>query len=154
MPQHPLYRSHIWAHWGRVAGLGDELGISAVIDQATAHNPEMRMVTAGQAVKAMGLNGLGFVNQQLSLIPHFFQHKPTSRLLAPAVAASHLHEATLGRALETLYAYGVTDRYRLMAATAARRVGLAPTVLHRDRTRVHGEWRFETSLSETDSLMP
>ena len=86
----------------------------------------MRIVTAGHAVKAMVLNGLGFVNQQLYLVPHFFQNKPISRLIAPAIQASHLNDDTLGRALDTLYAYGVTELYSLIAATAAKRLGLAP----------------------------
>jgi hypothetical protein len=51
----------------------EELGITEVIDQATTQDPGMRIVTAGHAVKAMVLNGLGFVNQQLYLVPHFFQ---------------------------------------------------------------------------------
>jgi Domain of unknown function (DUF4277) len=78
----------------------EALGITEVIDQATQQNPAMRMVTAGHAVKAMVLNGLGFVNQQLDLVPHFFQHKPLSRLIAPGIQASHLNDAPLGRALD------------------------------------------------------
>jgi len=35
-------------------------------------------VTAGHAVKAMVLNGLGFVHQQFYLVPHSFRNKPTS----------------------------------------------------------------------------
>ena len=49
----------------------EELGITEVIDQATQQDPEMRIVTAGHAVKAMVLNGLGFVNQQLYLVSFF-----------------------------------------------------------------------------------
>jgi transposase len=81
----------------------DELGIADVIDQATQHNPETRLVTVGHAVKAMVLNGLGFVNQQLYLVPMFFHHKPTHRLMAPGIEATHLNEETGGRALDTLY---------------------------------------------------
>ena len=110
----------------------EELGIAEVIDQATKQDPEMRIVTAGHAVKAMVLNGLGFVNQQLYLVPHFFQNKPTSRLIAPAIQASHLNDDTLGRALDTLYAYGVTELYSLIAATAAKRLGLVAN-LHPSR---------------------
>jgi transposase len=99
----------------------EELGIAEIIDKATKQDPEMRIVTAGHAVKAMVLNGLGFVNQQRYLVPHFFQHKPTYRLIAPAMKASHLHDDTLGRALDTLYAYGVTELSSLIAATAAKR---------------------------------
>jgi transposase len=122
MDRQHSYRSQVLDHLGLVAGMFDELGIGEVLDQATQPNPEMRLVTAGHAVKAMVLNGLGFVNQPLYLVPRFFQDKPISRLLTPCVIeAQHLNDDTLGRALETLYAYGVTARYRLMAATAAER---------------------------------
>src|SRR5688572_8545543 len=99
----------------------EELGITAIIDKATQQNPAMRRVTAGHAVKAMVLNGLGFVNPQLYLVPHFFQNKPLSRLIAPGIQASHLNDDTLGRALDTLYDYGVTALSSLIAATAAKR---------------------------------
>ena len=55
----------------------DELGIGDVIDQATQQDPQMRDLTAGEAVKAMVLNGLGFANRALYLVPQFFQNKPT-----------------------------------------------------------------------------
>jgi hypothetical protein len=45
----------------------DELGIAEVSAPATKQAPAMRLVTAGQAVPAMVLNGRGFVNQQLYL---------------------------------------------------------------------------------------
>ena len=115
------YRSQIFDHLGLVAGMFEELGITEVIDKATKQDPEMRLVTAGHAVKAMVLNGLGFVNQQRYLVPHFFQNTPTYRLIAPAIHASHLNDDTLGRALDTLYNSGVTELYSLIAATAAKR---------------------------------
>ena len=89
-PQPQAYRTQVFDHLGPVAGMFEELGITEVIDRATKQDPEMRMVTAGHAVKAMVLNGLGFINQQLSLVPHFFQHKPISRLIAPGIQARHL----------------------------------------------------------------
>src|SRR5712691_13226665 len=79
-PKPQPYRTLILDHLGLVAGMFEELGITEVIDKATQQDPEMRIVTAGHAVKAMVLNGLGFVNQQLYLVPHFFQNKPISRL--------------------------------------------------------------------------
>ena len=72
-PKPQSYRTQILHQLGLVAGMFEELGITEVIDQATQQNPEMRIVTASHAVKAMVLNGLGFVNQQLYLVPHFFQ---------------------------------------------------------------------------------
>src|SRR5262245_56514294 len=77
-PKPQAYRTQVLDHLGLVAGMFEELGITEVIDQATQQNPEMRIVTAGHSVKALVLNGLGFVNQQLYLVPHFFQNKPHS----------------------------------------------------------------------------
>jgi transposase len=62
------------------------------------------MVTVGHAVKAMVLNGLGFVHQRLYLGPMFFHNKPTQRRMALGIEAKHLNDATLGRAVATLYA--------------------------------------------------
>jgi transposase len=143
-PSQP-YRTKVLDHLGLVAGMFDELGIAEVIDKATQQNPEMRLVTAGHAVKAMVLNGLGFVNQQLYLVPHFFQNKPTSRLIAPAIQASHLNDDTLGRTLDTLYDFGVTALYSLIAATAAQRLGLAPTFAHLDSTSFHVDGRYNSA---------
>jgi transposase len=119
MPDHPTYCSQVLDHLGLVAGMFDELAIGDVLDQAIHHNPERRDLTVGEAVKAMVLNGLGFINQALYLVPHFFQNKPTSRLIAPRVTPKQLNDDALGRALDTLYAYGVTELYSLIAATAA-----------------------------------
>jgi transposase len=140
-PKPQPYRTQILDHLGLVAGMFEELGITEVIDQATQQDPEMRMVTAGHAVKAMVLNGLGFLNHQLSLVPHFFQHKPISRLMAPGMQASHLNDDTLGRALDTLYDFGVTALDSLIAATAAKRLGLTPTFAHLESTSFHVDGR-------------
>jgi uncharacterized protein DUF4277 len=64
-PKPQPYRTQVFDHLGLVAGMFEELGITEVIDTATQQDPEMRIVTAGHAVTAMVLNGLGFINHQL-----------------------------------------------------------------------------------------
>ena len=123
----------------------EELGITEVIDHATQQDPGMRIVTVGHAVKAMVLNGLGFVNQQLYLVPHFFHNKPLPRLIAPGIEARHLNDDTLGRALDTLYETGLTELYSLIAATAAQRLGLTPTFTHLDTTSFHVDGRYNSA---------
>ncbi len=142
---HRPYGSEVVDHLGLVAGMFDELGIGDVLDRAMQHTPETRIVTVGSAVKAMVLNGLGLVNQQLYLVPMFFQHKPTQRLIAPGIDAQHLHDDTLGRALDLLYDYGVTELDSLIAATAAQRLGLAPTFAHLDSTSFHVDGRYNSA---------
>ena len=139
-----IYHSQILDHLGLVAGMFDELGMSEVVDKATQQNPEMRDLTVGEAVKAMVLNGLGFVNHALYLVPRCFQNKPTSRLIAPRVAPAQLNDDALGRALDTLYAYGVTALYSLIAATAAKRLSLASAFAHLDSTSFHVDGQYNS----------
>jgi transposase len=98
----------------------------------------------GEAVKAMVLNGLGFANHALYLVPRFFENKPTHQLVSLRVAPAQLNDDALGRALDTLYAYGVTELYSLIAATAATRLGLSPTYTHLDTTSFHVEGRYNS----------
>ena len=69
-PEH--YSSRILNHLGLVSAMVDELGIVDWIDQILPKNQEKQMVSYGQAVKAMLLNGLGFNQRTLYLTPHFF----------------------------------------------------------------------------------
>ena len=74
------YRSQTLDHLGWVAGMMyEELGMGERIDQVMAQDLDKRPVSLGQAVKAMVLNGLGFVNKPLYLMPKFFWDKPTPR---------------------------------------------------------------------------
>lgn len=153
MPDHPTYHSQVLDHLGLVAGMFDELGIGDTLDQATHQNPEMRDLTVGEAVKAMVLNGLGFINQALYLVPRFFQHKPTYRLISPRVTPERLNDDALGRALETLYAYGVTELYSLLAATAAQRLGLHPAYAHLDTTSFHVDGRYNSAEEPDEQVV-
>jgi transposase len=58
-------------HLGLVAGIIDEIGIVEIInEQVSIERGEI--VTAGQVVKAIILNGLGFVSRSLYLFTQFF----------------------------------------------------------------------------------
>jgi transposase len=140
-------------HLGLVAGRFDELGIGEGIDHATPHNPERRDLTVGEAVKAMGLNGLGFVNHVLSLVPRFFQNKPPRQLGSLRVTPEQLNEDALGRALDILSTYGVTELYRLIAATAAKQLGLCPTYTPLDTTSFHVDGRSNSDEEPEDQVV-
>jgi Domain of unknown function (DUF4277) len=71
-PEPPSYRTQVFDPLGFVAGMCEELGLTAVIEHATPQAPGMRLVTVGPAVKALVLHCLGFVNPQRSLVPHCF----------------------------------------------------------------------------------
>lgn len=145
------YESKILDHLGLVAGMCDELEIQQQIDERIVQDFEQREVSIGQAVKAMILNGLGFVNQRLYLVPFFFETKPTERLLGEGVHPEHLNDDTLGRALDALHAYGVTELFRDLAAHAAEHLDLAPRFAHLDATSFHVDGQYNSQEEEPEA---
>ena len=99
--------SKVLDHLGLVAGMFEELEIGDRIDEQIAQDFEEREVSVGQAVKAMVLNGFGFVQQRLYLTPQFFERVPTERLIGEGVRPEHLNHGVLGRALDDLSSTGL-----------------------------------------------
>jgi len=138
----PTYESEILDHLGLVAGMYDELEIGRRIDSCIAQDLDRREVSVGQAAGAMVVNGLGTVQKSLYLTPRFFNNRPTERLIGEGVEPEHLNDDALGRALDSLYDYGVTELFRDLSAHAAPRLGLTPRFAHLDATSflAHGEY--------------
>ena len=76
-------------HLGLIAGLVDEIGIVEEIDRNLGKHPK-ELVSAGQVVKAMIINGLGFVSAPLYLFERFFEGKATEHLIGTGVRPEHL----------------------------------------------------------------
>jgi len=140
-----LPESKVLDHLGLVAGMFEELEIGDRIDEHIAQDFDEREISVGQAVKAMVLNGFGFVQQRLYLTPKFFKRVPTERLIGEGVRPEHLNEGVLGRALDDLFEYGVTELFRDVAAHAAGKLGLGSRFAHLDATSFsfHGEYDSE-----------
>ncbi len=130
-------------HLGIIAGICDMIDLVGIIDRLIP--PGRRKVSVGERVKAMILNGLGFRTQPLYLTPDFFAHKPVDVLLRPDITAADLNDDALGRALDALYEYGVTELFAQVAAHALQKFGLDVDVYHLDTTSfaVYGD-AYET----------
>lgn len=75
------------------------MGLVEVIDHQIAPHPQ-QTVSTGVALKAMILNGLGFISAPLYLFEQFFVGKATEHLLGAGITAKHLNDDRLGRALD------------------------------------------------------
>jgi len=127
-------------HLGIVAGVCHEIGLAAWLD---AQEPESRQqVSVGTATVAMVLNGLGFSNRQLYLVPQFFANKPLEHLLEPGITAEMLNDDCLGRTLDWLYAHDLTKLFAGIATGARRLFGIKAEQVHVDTTSfsVSGEY--------------
>lgn len=77
-------------HSGIVAGICDEMGLVEQIDKLLGTHPQ-EIISPGQVVKAMMLNGLGFVSAPLYLFEKFFTGKATEHLLGEGIKPEHLN---------------------------------------------------------------
>lgn len=138
-------------HLGIVAAMIEELGIVNKIDKRLPVSKEHgAIVTIGQRVSAMILNGLGFLNDRLYLHPKFFEDKPVSRLFGEGITAEHFNDDALGRALDKIYEYGTTKLYSEVGFEIAQEKNLLGKTAKIDTTSFSLEGDYETELEETD----
>jgi len=129
-------------HLGIVAGICQQIGLVEQID--THVGATERKVSVGEAVQAMVLNALGFVESALYLTPEFFDNKPVGLLIREGLTAEDLNDDSLGRALDMLYKADITQVFFCVASHALNvfeiehgsdspAVG-GPTFVHLDNT--------------------
>src|SRR5258708_29635840 len=91
-------------HLGIAAGICQQIDLIGQIDGLVG--PNERKVSVGQAIQAMVLNGLGFVNRPLYLTPEFYANKPVDMLIGAGITADDLNDDSLGRALDRVFEVG------------------------------------------------
>ena len=146
------YSSKTLDHLGLVAGMCQEIGISELIDTYCVSESPEQIVSTGKALEAMILNGLGFVNKRLYLIPHFFSDKPVGLLLGPGIEAAHLNDDRLGRALDELYETGLTALFTKLSRGTLELLGYHPDQGHLDTTTLSVHGQYNSGETETKDL--
>ena len=140
MSEEVEYQTERLDHLGIVAGVCREAGIAAWLDRQRGES--RRGVSVGTAVVAMVLNGLGFSNRQLYLVPQFFANKPVEHLLGEGITADMLNDDVLGRTLDWIYEHDPTRLFAGLALQARQRFGFKTEQLHIDTTSfcVNGDY--------------
>jgi len=142
-------------HLGIVAGVCREIGLAAWLDAQDEQRHER--VGVGTATVAMILNGLGFSNRRLYLVPQFFATKAVERLLGPGITAEDLNDGCLGRTLDWLYAHDPTTLIAGIGLQARRAFGIAARQVHVDTTSFVMPWGalpFKTCLNVLIAALP
>ncbi len=130
-------------HLGIVAGVCQEIGLAAWLD---AQDPDNRQqVSVGTATVAMILNGLGFSNRQLYLVPQYFANKPVEHLLGTGISADMLNDDCLGRTLDWLYAHDPTKLFAGIASRARQVFGISAHQVHVDTTSFSVSGAYSTA---------
>jgi transposase len=127
-----IYESERLDHLGIVAGACQEIGLAEYLDAQEPHL--QRQVSVGTATVAMILNGLGFSNRRLYLVPQFFEHKPLEHLVGAGIRAEDLNDDCLGRTLDWLYEQDVTRLFAGIAAKARQKLAMSSSLVRVDTT--------------------
>jgi len=103
---------------------------------------ENRILSHGDAVVSMILNGLGFSGMPLYMTPHYFEDKPVELLIGEGIEARHINDVALGRTLDKLYEYGITNLFSKIASQSVKILNVASRIGHLDSTAfaVHTEY--------------
>lgn len=137
-------------HLGIVAGLIDEIGIVGYINEKVGTDPREK-VSAGIIVKAMLLNGLGFISAPLYMFERFFTGIATEHLLGEGIKAEHLNDDRLGEVLDQLHEQGLSEIFLGISLRAVEIFGVAVKSAHLDSTSFHLHGNYEEApLPQTD----
>ncbi len=142
------YQNERLDHLGLVAGVCREIGLVEWLDRQAGER--RNLVSIGTATMAMVLNGLGFSNRQLYLVPQYFANKPVEHLLGEGISADLLHDDCLGRTLDWIAEHDPTSLFAGIARQARERFGLAATRVHVDTTSfsVSGAYEADPEAAE------
>ena len=129
-------------HLGIIAGIIDEVGIVEKINEIISIDPREK-VNTGEVVKAIILNGLGFVSRPLYLFSQFFEDKTIEHLLGSGIKASDLNDDKVGRVMDKLYKYGLSELFLIIALEVVKKYGIETKCSHLDSTslHLHGEYK-------------
>src|SRR5207302_2826171 len=134
------YQTERLDHLGIVAGVCREAGIAEWLDERAGE--QRRSVSMGTATVAMVLNGLGFSNRQLYLVPQYFENKPVEHLLGEGITADMLNDDCLGRTLDWLYEHDVTTLFAGLARPRPSPLWDSNATPPYRHDLVFGQWRL------------
>ncbi len=140
--QNEEFESKNLDHLGIIAGIIDEIGIVEKINEVLLIDSREKINT-GEVVKAIILNGLGFVSKPLYLFSQFFEDKAIEHLLGAGIKAQELNDDKLGRGMDKLYKYGLTKLFMRIALEVVKKYGVSTKYCHLDSTslHLHGEYK-------------
>jgi len=117
----------------------------AYINEKLGTDPREK-VSAGIVVKAMLLNGLGFVSAPLYMFEQFFTGIATEHLLGVGIKPEHLNDDRLGEVLDKLYEQGLSEIFLGISLSAVKKFGVAVKSAHLDSTSFHLHGKYEAEV--------
>jgi transposase len=138
-------------HLGIVAGVIDEMELVEEVNKKVGLRVK-EAVSPGQVMKAMILNGLGFLSAPLYLFENFFVGKATEHLIGEGVIAEQLNDDRIGRALDKYYEVGTTNLFTAIALKAAQKFQVEKESVHLDSSSISVEGEYKSKEEENQEI--
>ena len=135
-------------HLGIVAGIIDEMELVEEVNKKVGlKNKET--VSPGQVMKAIILNGLGFLSAPVYLFETFFVGKATEHLIGAGITPEQLNDDRIGRALDKYYQAGTTKLFTAIALKAALKFQVEMKSVHLDSSSISVEGEYKSCQEES-----
>ena len=118
---------------GIVARLIDEIGIVKIINSKLGIDPGEK-ISAGTVVKAILINGLGFVSRPLYLFSQFFEDKGIEELLGEEIKTDYINDDKIGRVMDELYKHGLNDIFIEVVLSVIKKFKIETKYSHLEAT--------------------
>lgn len=131
-------------HWGIVSGVIKDLELVKLVnEQIGTDNREI--LTTGDIVAGMIINGLGFASRPLMLTPQFFENKALALLIKPDIKPEHFNRHRIGRAFDAISEFGCEKLFNFLALSACAIEKVETKFGHADTTSysLEGEYNSE-----------
>jgi transposase len=139
-------------HLGIVAGIIDEMGIVEEINTRIGRSSREK-VSAGVMVKAMILNGLGFVSAPLYMFSKFFEGKSTEHLLGTGITAEQINDDRIGNVLDDLHETGLTETFLGISMRVVEKYEVKVATAHVDSTSFHVDGEYANQEEGSIEIM-
>jgi len=138
-------------HLGLIAGIIDDLEIENIVN-SLIETDKREKVSAGSIVKAIILNGLGYLSKPLYLFPEFFRDKPVERLLGEGIKAEEINDDKIGRVMDDIYDISLDKLWTEIGLNILKKYDINTEFSHLDSSSISLEGQYNQSNQE-DNLV-
>jgi transposase len=138
-------------HLGIVAGIIDEMELVEEVNKKVGIKAK-ETVSPGQVMKAMILNGLGFLSAPIYLFDRFFVGKATEHLIGEGVTPEQFNDDRIGRALDKYHQAGTTKLFTAIALKAAMKFQVSMKSVHLDSSSISVEGAYKNCQGKSQEV--
>lgn len=139
-------------HLGIIAGIIDDLELENIVDSIIPKHPREK-ISSGKIVKAIIINGLGFLSKPLYLFPHFFDDKPVAKLLGNDVKSEYINDDKIGRVMDALHDHSLELLWTKIGLNTIKKFQLSTEFSHLDSSSISVQGDYNCENKEPENMI-